>query len=340
MSTLDNQPFFKKKKRKKKSFETASPTKKTLFLISRSMSFIYSKVFDFSKKKPHLITTFFLIASATSAASYCKRFLLAYSEKQLPNIINLDVSNSALRVQIRNIAEKELREARNHKLSRSEYMKKTISILDNMDAIDEFWVRSGLDGRIQIRATAQIPILILEVSNNDRYLIGHKHKIMAKNFPDLDYPSVLRITAPEMRLSNNYLKHSGTNNEMTHRPNRFSAFPKMNYTWLANQGQKIQTAFINRKIGYTIEKIGWKSSLGFSLFLKPLENSLNSPENQIKLKPLNVVMGEQELQKKMEKLSKILDDLSSKQLIPENIDLNFREKALIKFADSSNKISL
>lgn len=340
MSTIHNQQAIRKKRRKKTPQDNAPAFKKMAFVVLSVPAGGARGMLRWGQKNPR-------VALATASALvilglffYCEQKLVSFSNQRLPDSVALDVVNTDLRLRVRIFTEKALAEAHAKKLSRAEFIKKISSSLEDIDLVDDYWVRSGLDGRFQIRATTQIPILVLEGANNDRYLIGHRLKIMAKNFPETSYPGVLRIFAPELRIQANAPKQSLTPKNLHGKMLRNGAAATMNFSWLAGQGQRIRSAFIERRNGYTLEKMSWRFAQGFTLVLKGTETLATEPGVAPKTQSLTVVLGEIDLPKKLEKLSNILEDLSSRQLMPENIDLNFHEKAIIKLSESGTPVAL
>ena len=340
MSTIDNQQAVRKKRRKRNPQENAPIFKKIGFFLLAVPARGVRNIFRFAHKNPRATLGVVAAVCVVGLLWSAKQSLVKYADRKLPHTVVLDVVNTDLRIRVRNLTEKALSDARARNLSRAEFMRKIGSTLEDIDLIDDYWVRSGLDGRVQIRATTQIPILVLEGANNDRYLIGHRLKIMAKNFPDTGYPGVMRISAPELRIQNPSPKQSLANKGAHNRVLRGGASATMNFSWLASQGQRIRSAFIERRNGYSLEKMSWRSAQGFALLLKGTETPATEAGTAPKAQLLNVVLGESDIPKKLEKLSNILEDLSSRQLMPENIDLNFHEKALIKLSESGTNVAL
>lgn len=363
MGLLESQQPARKKRRKKTPQDTAGPAKKLwywLLGVPLSLGRLALAVF---KDHPR-VGTFALVAALSGAAVWLGAARLhAYAERRLPDAIKLDITHAELNARVRTTVEKTLAEARARKLTRPEFTRRLATALDDIDMVDEYWIRTGIDGRLRVRANTQVPILVLEAANGERYLIGHRLKIMAKNFSESAYPGVLRIWAPELRMQNARAKQTlvskgqGPSARVIYRGNTPLA---MNFSWLANQGQRIRGAVIENKVGFTLEKISWKSANGFVLTLKRIQPVVKAPEpdvdpasagkdkdkdkdaTEVVVKPqiMSVVLGETDLPRKVEKLAHILQDLNARQLVPENVDLNFQDKALIKLSESGASGSL
>ncbi len=256
--------------------------------------------------------------------------LMLLSEKILPDTIIVSVSNSAIQTRVRQTMGTLLDSARQRKISRSSFMREAQQILEEDDTIESFWLRTGFDRKLQISIVSQIPVLVLETQGNERYLISHNAKVISKLSHDAPLNGLIHLTVSDLKITvSKKLKDKISFKSARHD----YSISSLNMAWIIVQVKKIDS-FVNPAVlSFSLEKLSWKSGTGFTLILKPVKIFPDPTFDFAKdaaPKYLNVLVGENQISQKLLKLSEILKDLSQRQLIPESIDLNFQDKAIIK----------
>lgn len=264
-----------------------------------------------------------------------KTALQRYHENVLPRSVVVNVANGGLRQKIRQIAEQEMSEAQRLHKKRTAFLLGLSKEIENIDAIDEFWIRLGFDKKLQVTATEQIPVLLLEAGSGERYLVGHKLRIIAKNPSEAAIGKILRISVPELKIHGNTIvyKTSASNKFARTLSSTRLVAENMNLPWLFRQTQLLQKHLEETDLHYGIEQVVWKNRTGFSLIIKGLESGAHVSHET--LNRINVTLGDLNLDKKVEKLAEVLSDLRSRKMVPESIDLNFTDKAIIKMSEQS-----
>lgn len=270
-------------------------------------------------ERPKIALIGFAVMAAGVSGLALRNLILSYHEKILPNTIVLNISNSKTTAEVRAIVESKLAEAKRTNQTRSNFLSQVSQSISEVAAVDEYWIRLGLDRRLQISATLQIPVLLVETAT-DKFVIGNKLKIIEKNPKEEDLPKVLRLSAPEARFKSIHA------NSIASRNNKYSRTPglgklaaeNINVPWLVRQSQQIETLITQKKFPYSIDRIVWKNASGFEVIMK------GAPR---------VVLGETMIPKKIDKLSEVFADLENRRITAESVDLNFADKALIKTSD-------
>ena len=256
--------------------------------------------------------------------------LVLLSEKILPETVIVSVSNSLIQTRVRQTMGTLLESARQRKISRSTFMREAQQILEEDDTIESFWLRTGFDRKLQISIVSQIPALVLETQGNERYLISHSAKVISKLSHDAPSNGLVHLTVSDLKI--NATKKSRDKNLFKSTRYEYS-ISSLNMSWIIAQVKKIDS-FVNPAVlNFSLEKLSWKTGTGFTLILKPIKIFPDPTFDLSKDAPpkfLNVLVGENQISQKLLKLSEILKDLTQRQLIPESIDLNFQDKAIIK----------
>lgn len=270
-------------------------------------------------ERPKIALLGFAVVAVGVGGLALRTLILSYHEKLLPNTIVLSLSNSKTTAEVRAIVESKLAEAKRTNQTRSSFLSHVSQSISEVAAIDEYWIRLGLDRRLQISATLQIPVLLVETAT-DKFVIGNKLKIIEKNPKEENLPKVLRLSVPEARFK------SIQANAIASRNNKYRRTPglgnlsaeNINVPWLVRQSQQIESLVAQKKFPYSIDRIIWKSASGFEIVMK------GAPR---------VVLGESMIPKKIDKLSEVFADLETRRITAESVDLNFSDKALIKTSE-------
>lgn len=298
--------------------------KKVFTLISRWC-------FLFFKKRPRTSAIFFIALLGTIFIVVGVNKIKTYSEKLLPNSIDIEINNPQVYNRVNEDISRALFYAQKNHERRSHFLNRINNILFSYDQIDQYWIRLGLDRNLQISATIQVPQTILETKGGDKFVISSTAKIIAKN-PDMhDYPGLFYLSAPEIKLTwkpksvqtkskinnSNYSKQYITNKSLVNLP------------WLVNQTKLIYTHFQELGLNFLITKVAWNNDSGFQF-------ALTSPTPQIEGHIINVYAGKDNLVPKIEKLKTMINDIERKNLLPTEIDLDYTDKASFKVSSSTN----
>lgn len=337
-STSEQKPTRRSQRRRK-----AINSQKKFSIHSLSFLFVWpatlaKKVFEYCLSRPKIVvyvaSPLLLLGLVLGLGS----MLRSYHEQILPTSVDVSVANEKLRSEIKKRALAEIKVAEGRRpISRTSFLLNLSKELENIDAIDEFWIRLGFDKKLQITATQQIPVLMLETGAGDRYLVGHKLRIIDKNPPENAFQKILRVTVPEIRLKNERnVSRTAKNNRFARNisNSRFVA-ENINLPWLFREAQLLQSHLAQTELRYGIEKVVWKSQNGFSLLIKGVETRGPSLQSSESSQRIHVTLGEQDLGKKVEKLAEVMLDLRSRKISPESIDLNYADKAIIKMSESN-----
>ncbi|APJ02457.1 hypothetical protein [Silvanigrella aquatica] len=325
--------------------------------IKKSISF----VFLFFKSKPRLTYILSICILCLSFIKIGTYFVGTYSEKILPTHIQIETDNKQITHILNTEIQQELDKAIKANEKRSEFIHRINSILASKDIIDQYWIRLGLDGKLQINAIMQIPIMLIEAKNGERYIISNNMKIIAKNPLPQDYASLLKLEAPELKINwkskNSNIKNK-KNNKIDSNNSYIETNSSVNFPWLMSQTRFINSEMLKIGTGYSLAKIAWDSNSGFTLKINrnnQLLSQKNTENNNTKLlkntetiKPQNdkidsdfflALLGENNINEKMERLKRILQELGNKNIYPNKIDLDFTDKASFKFQPPNPKSS-
>ncbi|KAB8030875.1 hypothetical protein [Fluviispira multicolorata] len=329
---------------------------KTVFLkINNSIFVIYS----FLKKRPRTsyilsIVVIFLIVLKVSIY-----YVDIYSEKILPNHIQINTDNPKITSELYASINKELIKSIKNQEKRSHFLESVDNILNSLDIVDQYWIRLGLDGKLQINAIMEIPVMIIEAKNNERYIISNNMKIIFKNPPQNEYSSLLKIEAPEVKInwhSKNYYIKLKKNRSISNVSNSLETSGPVNFPWLIKQIRLINSEIQNVGSGYSLVKISWSSQSGFSLKInrniQMLKNKKLIPQKSetrelpskdltnTELIEFNALLGDGQIRDKMDRLKILLIDLSNKNIYPSEVDLDFSDKATFKILGSNPSPSI
>ncbi len=326
-----------------------------LFSLTRACkSFIYLTYKTF-KKRPKLTYVLSIIFITLIFFKVSIYFVEIYSEKVLPTHVQIDTDSKQVTFDLYRLVNVEIEKAKKNKEKRSDFLIHINEILESVDIIDQYWIRLGLDGKLQISAIMQIPIMLIEAKNNERYVISNNMKIIAKNPTSNQYSSLIKLDAPELKINwkpKNYLTKNKKISKDEPLTNRNDPNAPVNFIWLLSQTKFINSEILKLGTGYTLAKISWDSNTGFTLKIirnnqllniksieknKPEESAQN---NQVQdTDTLTALIGENNLKEKLERLRTILKELGNKKIYPSKIDLDFTDKASFKIQGINSKSS-
>ncbi len=324
-----------------------------------SMKKLIQIVYHFFKSKPKFTYILSLLTISIICIKSGVYFVDIYSEKILPTQVQIETDNKAITNELYIEISKEIEKSRQNKEKRSDFIAKINSILSSTDLIDQYWIRLGLDGKLQINAIMQIPILLIEAKNGERYVISNNMKIIAKNPLPNEYTSLLKLDAPELKIN---WKSKNTNtkikkNKKLENNNLNETNTPVNFIWLLTQTKFINSEMLKLGKGYSLSKISWDSNTGFTLKINRNNSLLNNKipdknaekpktdsQNNSTLEKqdsdyLIALVGENNIKDKLERLKIILKELGNKNILPNKVDLDFTDKASFKIQGATSKLS-
>lgn len=240
-----------------------------------------------------------------------------YSEKISPESVQISIADPEIREKVRSHVSHLIRVSNEEKGSRSEFLKDVGHFLNEIDFINQFWVRLGLDKKLQIDATMQIPTMILEAKYGERYLVSSSMNILSKNPSTEKFPGLFALSIPEMKV---YWKSKEYSFKENNKNVYYIGEKPINFLWLTKQADIIhsQTQVLGSE--YFFNKLSWTLENGFVLTM------LRKPSDMTFV----VFIGHNDIAKKIQNLKILLSSLSSKNLYPQEIDLNYLDKANFK----------
>lgn len=323
MSTTQSQKV-SKKSRRRRTVTSGFSVKSALWSAVYYPAKVAARASSYVVSHPRAALFVAVPASVFLLLASVKMFLSSYHEKILPASVDVYAADTRLAARIRTVTDSTIKEAKKLHQSRTQFLQSLSRSLEEVEGIDEFWLRLGFDKRLQITATQEVAVLLLETGGGDRYLIGHKLKVIAKNPQSIGEKQLLRVTVPELKMrGGKQTVHWKGQNKFTRSIDaaRFSA-ENVSLPWLFRQAQTLQTALAKTNLHLGIDKVIWKTHTGFSL-------QMNGEA------PLQILLGEGELAKKIDKLSEVLADLKTRKISAEVIDLNYADKAIIKMSEQT-----
>ena len=343
-------------------------TKKTSstkwYLVFLYYFYIYIKkstqfVFLFFRNNPKLTYVSSIVLISLVCIKAGVYFVEIYSEKILPTQIQIETDNKSVTNELYIEVHKEIEKSKHNNEKRSDFIARINALLSSTDLIDQYWIRLGLDGKLQINAIMQIPIMLIEAKNGERYVISNNMKIIAKNPLPNEYNSLLKLDAPELKI---IWKSKNTNNKnrkikKTDSNNLSETNTPVNFIWLLTQTKFINSEMLKLGTGYSLSKISWDSNSGFTLKINrnnSLLNIKNTEKATDKIKTnlsnnsltekqdndyLIALVGENNIKEKLERLKSILKELGNKNISPNKVDLDFTDKASFKIQGATSKLS-
>lgn len=302
---------------------------------------LFNFIFSLFKKKPQLLTILFtaLICSIIIFIGINK--VQSYSETLLPTSIDIEINNPQIYNMVNDDISKALFHAQKIHEKRSRFLNRINNILSSYDQIDQYWIRLGLDRKLEINATLQIPILILETKSGDKYVISSMSKIIAKNPDNSQYPGLYALLAPEIKINwkpkftqQKYKDSLSGNNFKIFSTNKES----VNFPWLINQTRIIYSNYQELGLNFLLNKVIWNSTIGFQLILAEAKNNQLPTTTGSFGNTITVLLGKENIVPRIKELKTILDNLSKKNLLPTEIDLDYTDKASFKVSDSNTSM--
>jgi hypothetical protein len=141
--------------------------------------------------------------------------------------------------------------------------------------------------------------------------------ILAKNPPNEKFPGLFTLSIPEMKVYWKSKEHFFKENNK----NLYYIDEKaINFLWLTKQADIIHSQAQVLEAGYFFNKLSWTLENGFVLTMLRKPSDMN----------FVVFIGHNDIAKKIQNLKILLSSLSSKNLYPQEIDLNYLDKANFK----------
>jgi hypothetical protein len=300
------------------------------------------------KRWPRLTLIAGCMLVATVTLGYGTYRSLKKLTQSLPHHIEVSSPRSDLKSRISVIAEETLNTARKEKWSRTALTDKLLSRLSSVEGVDEITVRAGLDKKLRISVAAQAPLLVLQGKDGERILVGSQFKIIARGLGSGEYDHLLQVEAADLNLNiKSSRERKKANTGLFVRPSSSSS---INIRWLSQQALRLQNMFLTEKFPVDVQKIVWRTTNGFSAIVKtsPWDQAHSSPApvmavpmlQDAKMQAvteerhkLTIILGEGQFTEKFARLEQILQDLRSKKLHADQIDLAFSDKAVIRMSE-------
>ena len=262
------------------------------------------------------------------------------SEESLPISYKIEANNSKISTSLNNDIYKAIHWAKKNHEKRTHFLTRIYSILNSYDEIDQYWIRLGIDRKLQINITPLIPYLILETKNNEKYILSDNGNILAKNPPQNETIGLLSLKVSEIKI--NWIPKSSfkINKKITQNLAKKNVEVislnknTVNLYWLVNQTKQIYSEFYKNKTNLYLTKVIWDNKGGFQLHVidqnPPLTLTESNNEQKIARKTILVSLGNENLIEKIRKLEIMITDLNKKNTFPTEIDLDYIDRASFK----------
>lgn len=245
--------------------------------------------------------------------------IFCYSEKISPETVQINIVDPEIREKVRVHVSDLMLSQHDLKKTRSEFLNDVAYFLNDIDFIGQFWVRLGLDKKLQIDATLQIPAMILEAKDDERYLVSNSMNILSKNPVNEKFPGLFVLSIPEMKV-NWKSKEKSSKDQGKNKILYYINDNPIDFSWLIKQADIIHYQTQSLGSEYFFHKLSWTSENGFVLTM------LRKPSDMTFV----VFIGHNDIAKKIQNLKILLSNLSNKNLHPQEIDLNYLDKANFK----------
>ncbi|WP_338636299.1 hypothetical protein [Spirobacillus cienkowskii] len=328
----------------------------------RNIFIIFKKIFlniyfltKTNSKTTYLISIIIICLIITKTSVF---LVNNFSEKILPSHISIETDNKIITEEILREVIKELEKSKKNSETRTIFLKNIHSILASKDIIDQYWIRLGLDAKLQINAIMHIPIVLLETKNGDRFVVSNNLKIIAKNPAQNAYSTLIRLEASELKIqwkSKNIIRKNKKNSKIESSNHKPEPLPAVNFPWLITQTKLINSEILNLGTGYSLNKIYWDSNNGFILKInrnniliinkkkdtiqEKIEEQITTTNEKIDSDHLIINVGDNHIKEKIEHLKLVLTDLTIKNIYPTKVDLDFNDKASFKIPSQPAKSS-
>ena len=262
------------------------------------------------------------------------------SEESIPTSYKIEANNSKISAALNNDIYRAIHWAKKNHEKRTHFLNRIYSILNSYDEIDQFWIRLGIDKKLQINVTPQIPYLILETKNNEKYILSDNGNVLAKNPPQNETIGLLSLKVSEIKINwtpkSSFKINKKISPNLTKKNVEVISLNKntVNLYWLVNQTKQIYSQFYKNKTNLYLTKVIWDNKSGFQIRILDKNFSLplitNSSEQKIATKIIFVSLGNENLIEKIHKLEIMLADLNKKNTFPTEIDLDYIDRASFK----------
>ncbi len=319
MSSLRRQDVRRKSRKKGYSSTpgTAGAIAKVLWRASRIPLTGVLFLAQTFKKYPRFSFISFAVIGALFSLGWTSHAIYSHMESRLPTSIVIHSGSAALIDRINTVTWDALQKSRAKKESRTQFLKTLSSRLDSVEGIDEFHMRTGLDKKLQIWAAEQKPAFVLEGAEGRRVLISTRMIAVSSVLPDTIQTGVPSVLAPEAVVSQRATVKDGSRAFAVAGINLPRLFRQI--TTIMNAGPKLSEQ------NFQLKDFSWKKSSGLSV---RLSRSPTPPSNMSQT--LSVVLGDTEMEPKVERLLKVIEHFGPREVVPEAVDLNYPDRAIIR----------
>jgi hypothetical protein len=248
----------------------------------------------------------------------------------VPKRLSVECPDASLQNRVMRIATITMTETRKNNWNREQMMRRLEERINAIENLDAATLHAGLDGTLQISATPQTPRLVLELSEEQRLIIGNRMTIIGKLPSPISTAGLPWIVAPEGKVTT-LPAEAGTGTKR-------SLVVGVNLPWLYASVQTILTE--NKTFstaGFSVDRFFWRSAAGISLKIsttkRPAPALFGPPAPGAVIEPpttVTVVLGDTDLAVRTKKLREMLVDFSARAVVPEFIDLNYPDKAIVR----------
>jgi hypothetical protein len=262
-----------------------------------------------------------LITSGIIAALCAIAFLISSVHtalnNRLPSKIDIHSTDDSISEKVNSITWKTLQDARFHNQNRAHFLSVLSTRLAAIENIDSFKIRLGLNKKLEIWPTAQSPAFVLEAAESQRVLVSTRMIPIARLGSQTEHASLPLVIAPEARVSQ---KLTGSKAKSSGGISVSGINLPRVYRYILTFNSKAEMLAAEN---FVVTSFEWKQATGLSL---SLSRSSGFPTQGT----TKVVMGEYDLDSKMEKLLKVASHIAERNMTPENIDLNYPDRAIIR----------
>jgi hypothetical protein len=250
----------------------------------------------------------------------------------VPRRLSVECPDTALQNRVMRIASITMGETRKNGWNREQMMRRLEERINAIENLDSATLHAGLDGTLQIAAAPQAPRLVLELSEEQKLIIGNRMTVIGKLPSPISVTGLPWIVAPEGKITTLATPAGST---ATQKKNLVVG---INLPWLFSAVQTILSE--NRTFstaGFSVDRFFWRSTAGISLKISTTKRPAPAPSPGATPgappeppTTVTVVLGDADLAARTKKLREMLVDFSARGVVPEFIDLNYPDKAIVR----------
>lgn len=256
------------------------------------------------------------------------------TSRMLPKSLAIQTGDSQLTQNLTQNIAKMIEKARQTNETRTHFLQRVQRLLASSDQIDEYGMRLGLDGVLQIHVLVHVPFVLLYTKGGESYVVSSAAHVIAKNVSKDNYVGLPVLSLPEAKLVWKS-KALQKKTEPFTAPRLYTSTSSgraglLSLPWLIGQTKILYSLFPDLQCPCALSKVVWTEEAGFQVVLVFFEtNNTNDV--------VWVLLGKDELVLKMKRMRTVLAQLAQKNLRPSEIDLDYTNKASLKIPEASVK---